>query len=133
MTHQQPTTVAILGADTLAEDILAKLLRDEGYATRVLEAHPTGLVTELLDGVDVLLLTPDLNPSVRECFLEAMRSIPETASIPLLPLSPTFKEALLDELAVDVSWRQELDRLVRDIEVALGRAGGSALPPAEAV
>jgi hypothetical protein len=122
-----------VGADTLAEDILAKLLRDEGYATRVLEAHPTGLVTELLDGVDVLLLTPGLDPSVRECFVGAMRSTPETASIPFLSLSPTLKEALLDELAVEVSWRQELDRLVHQIEAALGRAGGSALPPAEAV
>jgi hypothetical protein len=121
MARQDTTTVAILGADTLAEDILAKLLRDEGYSTRVLEAYPTGLVTELMDGVDVLLLIPDLNPSVRECFLETMRSTPGTAPIPLIPLSPTLKEALLDELAVEVSWRQQLQRLVHGIEVALGR------------
>ena len=64
MPRRGPTTVAILGADTLAEDILTKLLRDE--------------------------------------------------------------------LAVEVTWRQQLDRLVRQIEAALGRAVGFVLPPTEA-
>ncbi|HZF58592.1 MAG TPA: hypothetical protein VEZ19_08965 [Rubrobacter sp.] len=127
------TTVAILGADTLAEDILAKLLREAGYSTRLLEAHPAGLVDQWLDGADVLLLTPGLDDDVRRSFLEATRSIPETASVPLILLPAALEEALLDELAVEVSWRQELDRLVREIEVALGRAGGSAVPPAEVV
>jgi hypothetical protein len=127
------TTVAILGADTLAEDILAKLLREAGYSTRLLEAHPAGLVTELLDGADVLLLTPSLDDDVRRSFLEVKRSTPETASVPLIPLPAAFEEALLDELAVEVSWRQQLDRLVRQIEAALGRAVGSVLPPTEAV
>ena len=131
--HYRPTTIAILGADTLAEDILAKLLREEGYSTRLLEAHPTGLVDQWLDGADVLLLTPGLDDDVRRSFLEATRSIPETASVPLIPLPAAFEEALLDELAVEVSWRQQLDRLVRQIEVALGRTVGSVLPPNEAV
>ena len=130
--HHRPTTIAILGADTLAEDILAKLLRDEGYSTRLLEAHPAGLVAELLDGADVLLLTPGLDDDVRRSFLEATRSIPEPASVPLIPLPAAFEEALLDELAVEVTWRQQLDRLVRQIEAALGRAVGFVLPPTEA-
>jgi hypothetical protein len=29
--QHQPTTIAVLGADTLVEDILARLLREEGY------------------------------------------------------------------------------------------------------
>ena len=133
MQHPEPTTtVAILGADTLAEDILAKLLRGEGYDTRLLEAQPTGLVDQWLSGADVLLLTPGLNDDVRRSFLETMRSVPKAASIPLIPLSATFEEALLDELAVEVSWRQQLDRLVHQIEAALGRAGGSVSPPTEA-
>ena len=130
--RRQPTTVAILGADTLAEDILAKLLREAGYSTRLLEAHPTGLVDQWLDGADVLLLTPGLNDDVRRSFLEATRSTPETASVPLIPLPAAFEEALLDEMAVEVSWRQQLDRLVRQIEAALGRAVGCVLPPTEA-
>ena len=130
--HRRPTTIAILGADTLAEDILAKLLREAGYSTRLLEAHPAGTIDQWLDGADVLLLTPGLNDDVRRSFLEASRSIPEPASVPLIPLPAAFEEALLDELAVEVSWRQQLDRLVRQIEAALGRAVGSVLPPTEA-
>ena len=38
--QEQQTTIAILGADTLAEDILAQLLWDEGYEPRILEAYP---------------------------------------------------------------------------------------------
>jgi hypothetical protein len=56
---QQPTTIAIVGADALAEDILAQLLQEEGYTTRVHEVHPIGLTEELLDGVDVVLLAPE--------------------------------------------------------------------------
>jgi hypothetical protein len=65
-----------------------------------------------------------------------MRSTPETSSIPFLSLSPTFEEALLDELAVEVSWRYQLQQLVRDIEAALGGgcpAGSAEPPPAEEV
>jgi hypothetical protein len=134
--HQPPPTVAILGADTLAEDILVQLLREEGYDTRLLEAHPTGLVDQWLDDADVVLLTPGLNDDVRRSFLETMRSIPETSSLPLIPLSATFEEALLDELAVEVSWRQQFQWLVGHIEAALGgrMPAGSAEepPPAEA-
>lgn len=45
MHHQnQPITIVILGADSLVEDILARLLEREGYNVRSLEAHPTGLI-----------------------------------------------------------------------------------------
>ncbi len=56
-------TIAILGADALAEDILAKLLEEhEGYDVRLLDAsYPTGLIDELLDGVDMVLFTPALD------------------------------------------------------------------------
>jgi hypothetical protein len=36
------TALAILGADALAEDILARLREGEGYATRVLKTFPMG-------------------------------------------------------------------------------------------
>jgi hypothetical protein len=96
MTHlgsTSTTTVAILGSDTLAEDILARLLQKEGYNTRLLGASPAGVVDELLEGVDVLLLAPGLNPEVRRAFLEAMRGNPDTAAMPVLPLSSALKLA----------------------------------------
>ncbi len=101
--HQPTTTVAILGTDTLAEDILARLLEHEGYSVRHLEAHPTGLIDGLPDGVDVLLLAPGLDDGVRETFLEAIRRTPKTADIPVLTLSSALKLALLDELSAGIS------------------------------
>jgi ABC-type antimicrobial peptide transport system permease subunit len=126
--HHQPTTVvAILGADTLGEDILARLLREEGYATRLIVApHPTGLVDELLEGVDVVLLSPGLKDSVREAFLEAMRSTPNTAVMPVLTLPAALKLALLDELSASASWRSLFEELVGQIGAALARAATSA-------
>jgi sugar/nucleoside kinase (ribokinase family) len=126
--HHQPTTVvAILGTDTLGEDILARLLQQEGYATRLIEAHPTGLVDdEPLEGVDVVLLSPGLKESVREAFLEAMRRTQETAAIPVLPLSAALRLALLDELSASASWRSLFEELVGQIGAALTRAAASA-------
>ena len=130
--HHQPTpSVAILGTDTLAEDILGRLLEHEGYSVRHLEAHPMGLMDELHEGVDVLLLAPVLNAEVREGFLEAMRSTQETAAIPVLPLSSDLKGALLDELSATASWRTLFEELVGHIGAALERATTSA-PQADA-
>jgi hypothetical protein len=58
--HQQPTRVAILGANTLFDRILARLLKDAGYDTRLLEASPAGFRNELLSSEDVLLLSSPL-------------------------------------------------------------------------
>jgi hypothetical protein len=126
--QQQPTTIAIVGADTLVEDILARLLREEGYATRLIEAsYPTGLVDdELLDGVDVVLLSPALDAEVHGAFLEAMRSTQETAAIPVLPLSAALKLALLDELSASASWRSLFEELVGQIGAVLARAAARA-------
>ena len=125
MNCHQPTTIAILGADTLVEDILVRLLRQEGYATRLLEAYPTDPIGEPLDGVDVLLLAPRLKDGVRDAFLEAMRSSSETAAIPVLSLSAALKQALLDELAANASWRSLFEELVGQIGAALEGAAAS--------
>jgi hypothetical protein len=126
--HQHPTTIAIIGADALAEDVLAQLLGREGYSTRHLEAsYPTGPVSELLDGVDVVLVAPSMRDSVREAFLEAIRSTPKTAAIPVLPLSGALKHALLDELSANLSWRHLFEELVKQIQDDLEAVGAKAL------
>ena len=122
MNRHQPTTIAILGGDTLVEDILARLLQDAGYVTRVLEAHPAGLADGLLDGVDVLLLAPGLDAEMSGAFLGAMRSTPKTAAIPVLSLPAALKQALLDELGASASWRSLLEELVGQLAAALERA-----------
>jgi hypothetical protein len=120
-----PTVVAIAGAGTLSEDILARLLERESYDVRHIEAYPMGSMDELLDGVDVLLLAPGLKDGVREGFLEAMRSTPQTADIPVLSISATLKQALLDELSASRCWRILLKELLQEIEDTLARAVGS--------
>ncbi len=128
MTHPSSsatTTITILGTEALSEDILARLLEREGYSVRHLEAHPTGLIEEPLDGVDVLLLSPGLKDGAREGFLEAMRSTPRTADIPVLPLSSALKLALLDELSAGSSWSGLFEELTSQIGSALQSAAAS--------
>ena len=113
MRHQQPTTVAVPGANTLFDRVLARLLEDEGYDTRLLEPYPTGFRNELLHNVDVLLLSPYLDADVRWAFLEAMRGTPEAAQrVPVLSLSFPLLMALQDELSVNVSWQSLFEGLV---------------------
>ena len=57
--HHQPTTIAILGADTVVGSALCALLEGSGYRTSPLDSYPTGIVDELLEGADLLLLPPD--------------------------------------------------------------------------
>jgi hypothetical protein len=125
--HQQPKKVAILGINTLLDRILARLLKREGYDTKLLKAYPTGHIDQLLDGVDVLLLSPYLDAAVRGAFLDALRSTPEAAQrVPVLSLPFPLKAVLLDELAVNVSWHSLFEGLVQEIEAALGRVEVSA-------
>ena len=126
--HQQLATVAVLSANTLVDRILARLLKDAGYNTKLLEAYPTGPTDELLDGVDVLLLSPYLDADLCEAFLDAMRSTPEAAHkrVPVLSLSVPLVMALLDELSVNVSWQSLFEGLVQELEAALAGAEASA-------
>jgi hypothetical protein len=123
--HYRPTTIAIVGTDALAEDILARLLQREGYDVRHLEAYPADLMDDLLDGVDILLLAPGLDAEVRETFLEAMSSAPKTAAIPVLTLTSALKLALLDELSASAPWRSLFEELMGQIGAALTRAAAS--------
>jgi hypothetical protein len=132
-------TIAILGVDTVAEHVLAMLLENEGYTARLIKAPPTAAPTvllpeaegdsveELLDGVDMVLLwpAPILRDGAREAFVDAMRSAPGTAKIPVLALSPTLHAALQDELAVDVPLKQHFEQLVWIIKEVLRSPAGS--------
>jgi hypothetical protein len=74
-----PDTIAILSADTLAEDIPAQLLQEEGYNTKVHEANATEAMDGFLDGVDVLVLAAGVlrrsgPPFFRSLFIEVRGS-----------------------------------------------------------
>lgn len=119
--HQKPTTIAILGGDAVVVSALELLLRGVGYDTRLLEESFAGNAGEQLEGVDVLLLAPDLSDEHKEFFLEAVRADSVTAHIPVLTLSTAVKEVLNPRTGA-VPWPSRLEDLRQAIESALAPA-----------
>ncbi len=120
--QRQPTTIAILGCDTVVGRSLCVLLEGSGYVTTLLDSYPTGVVDELLEGADLLLLTPRVDQGVREAFLGAMgKSTPQKADMPVIALSTTATEEDLPEKegVIRVPWPCETKVLVEHIEAAL--------------
>jgi hypothetical protein len=119
--HPQPPTIAILGADTVVGRALCALLEDSGYKTRPLDAHPTGVVDELLEGANLLLLAPRVDEGVREAFVGAMgKSTPQKAAMPVIVLTTALEEDLPEkEGVISVPWPTETKDLVERIEAAL--------------
>src|SRR5215218_5337901 len=126
-----PTTLAILGGNSVAGRALEALLQGVGYETRLIEDPPEPAPEQLLEGVRLLLLAPTLSTESRETLLAEMGSTLEAANIPVLTLSTTLKEALGDG-AVFIPWPCRLEDLTKKIESALLQVPdvGSAEAPA---
>jgi hypothetical protein len=118
--HHQPTTIAILGCNTVVGRSLSVLLEGSGYQTTLLDSQPTGVVDELLEGAHLLLLTPRVDQGVREAFLGAMgKNTPQVGDIPVIVLTTATEEDLLEEEGVlRVPWPCETKVLVDHIEAA---------------
>jgi hypothetical protein len=131
---QPTTTVAILGADTVVGRALCALLESSGYRTTPIEAHPTGVVDDLLEGADLLLLAPRLEEGVRDAFVGAMgKSTPQTAEMPVIVLSTAVEENLPGkERVISVPWPSETKVLVERIESVLLDAPASTIPATQA-
>ncbi len=122
--HHRPTTIAILGADTVVENAIALLLGGAGYSTKVLE-EPSAFAAdaeEQLVGVDLLLLTPSLREETREGFLKAIEAAPATVGMPVLTLSTAPQREPNDRTAGMVPWPTPLENLRLAIEAALAPA-----------
>ena len=119
--HPQPTTIAILGSDTVVGRSLCVLLEGSGYKSTLLDAYPTGVVDELLDGADLLLLTPRVDEGVREAFVGAMgKRVPQKAQMPVIALHTDLEEDVPEkEGVIGVPWPTETKVLVERIEAAL--------------
>src|SRR5829696_7564262 len=119
------TRVAVLGADTVVGSALCALLGGCGYGINPLDARPIGVVDELLDGADLLLLAPRLNEDAREAFLGAMgKSAPQRADMPVIALSTTLEEGLPEkEGVIRMPWPCETRVLVERIESILSGEG----------
>ena len=118
---------------------LCALLEGSGYRTTPIDSYPTGVVDELLDGADLLLLAPRLDEEAREAFLGAMgKSAPQMGDMPVIALSTAVEEGLPEkEGVIRVPWPCETRALVERIEATLldapeASAEASAAPTTEA-
>jgi hypothetical protein len=104
--HHRPTTIAILGADTVVENALSLLLGGAGYSTRILEEPSASAANaeEQLAGVDLPLLMPSLSEETREGFLRAIESTPAASGVPVLTLSTDPQREPNDRTAGVVPW-----------------------------
>jgi hypothetical protein len=129
--HPQPTTIAILGCDTVVGRSISVLLESHGYQITLLDSHPTGVVDELLDGAHLLLLTPRVDQGVRQAFLGAMgKSSPQKADMPVIALHTALEEDLPEkEGVISVPWPCETKFLVERIEAALLDAPAASSSP----
>jgi hypothetical protein len=118
---QPPTTIAILGCNTVVGRSLSVLLEGSGYNTVLLDSHPTGVVDELLEGAHLLILTPRVDEGVREAFLGAMgKREPQKAEMPVIALTTALEAELPEKEGVfSVPWPCETKVLVDHIEAAL--------------
>src|SRR5829696_1308820 len=89
-----PTTIAILGGNSVAGRALEALLQGVGYDTRLIEDPPERSPEQLLEGVRLLLIDPTLSAESREILLAEMGSALDAANIPVLTLTTKLKEAL---------------------------------------
>ena len=122
--QHQPTTIAILGADTVVRLALSGFLEDSGYRTRPLKAHSTWAVDELLGGTDLLLLAPGLDEGVRQALLGAAQK----SAMPVVSLSTTAatEEPQRTERVLSVPWPCGIEQLMDRIEAALLLAAPAA-------
>jgi hypothetical protein len=118
--HHQPSTIAILGSDTVVGRTLCVLLEGHGYQSTLLDSYPIGVVDELLDGAHLLILTPKVDQGVREAFLGAMgKNAPQKADMPVIALHTAQEEDLPEkEGVISVPWPYETKVLVERIEAA---------------
>jgi len=113
-----PTTIAILGGNTVAGRALEALLQGVGYDTRLIEDPLESPPEQLLEGVRLLLLAPTLSAESREALLAETGGPLDAAHIPVLTLSTTIREALGDGPVI-IPWPCRLEDLTRKIEAAL--------------
>lgn len=128
MTRQQPTTIAILGANTVVENALAVLLRGVGYDVRIIDAPLTGRIGNLLADVDLVLISPGLDAEHREESLASLRGGAGGMPVAVLQLSSVLEEALFpDEVAI-LPWPSGFGEVARVIESVLTPAAAPASP-----
>jgi len=121
VSEKEKTTIALLGTDTVVGNALSLLLQGAGYEIRMVEAPPPSPPEDLMEGVDLLLISPGLVPRRCEESLAALRGKRERIGVPVLELSSlTVGEGFLhDEEVSVVPWPIHVEGLAREIKGAL--------------
>ncbi len=124
--QERPTTIALLGSNTAVGRALCLLLRGAGYDTKLIERDPAGLADGLMDGVDLLLLSPERTNGTRDAILGIVKDNPRTAQMPVLALSSVIAgEVLADESGTRlVPWPSPIAVLTQEIEAVLAPSTG---------
>lgn len=119
--RRSSTTIAILGGNTASGSALALLLRNVGYVTWNLDAPLRGRIRESLEGIDLLLITPDLSAAHCEDSLAVLRADRELVSMPILKLSSGSEEEPLSGTGEGgiVPWPNSIQKLTQEIEAVL--------------
>jgi hypothetical protein len=113
------TTIGILGTETMVGQAILLILREEDYEIRMVEAVREGSPDDLMEGVDLLLIPPDLVHRRCNESLVALKGKRERIGVPVLSLT-TVKEGLLHEEEVRVvPWPINIEELAREIESVL--------------
>jgi hypothetical protein len=86
VTLQGQITIAMLGGNSMVGRALGRLLPGYSYEVRLPDEPAAFRSQELLDGVDGLILMPDLGKECPKPFLIAIRRTPKMARIPNLAL-----------------------------------------------
>jgi len=120
---KENTTIAIVGTDTMVGWAILLLLQGEagrGLRDQDGGSPPPSSLEDLMEGVDLLLIPPDLVHSRCEESLAALRGKRQRIGVPVLSLSSAVKEGLLHEEEVRiVPWPITIGELAREIEGVL--------------
>ncbi len=128
----ETATVAILGGDSVVGRALEVLIQGLSYNTQLIDEYEATEPAEVLGGVQLLLATPTVSIESRVRFLDAMRSTPGTATIPVLTLSTAPNKEPGDQTGL-VLWPCRLEDLRMEIEAALLAARSGSSPHASCV
>jgi DNA-binding response OmpR family regulator len=120
VTRQAPHTIVILGADAVVENALALLLEGAGYATRIFQDPSAAGADGLLGGADLVLLAPSLFGEDKDAFLETLEEADPLAGGARILVLSTDPEREPGGRAGLVPWPTPFERLLGEIEVALG-------------
>ena len=131
MERENPTykqgrgAIAVCG-DQFGSKIIALLLRDSGYQARSLPSTSSLEEAGVLEGVQLLLLTPtpELGAERRKALLASLEAIREAAALTIIELVTPSTEEWREEGAKDEAWHKvpwpcRFTELERRIEEAL--------------